>query len=143
MTQENRLTKKEVEFLERLVAKYDTLRGKKQLRQVIYYNTFKAKYKVDDYVRFNRRDMCIYGKRVIDFVGRVTRVTPCYGGGSNDAKTIQYDLEVTCKVDDTKDYVTEAFTSEYAIIGKTTRKVNYITTDKTKKVYSESLDITF
>lgn len=96
------LTTKELNLLNGLLNR-EGVTGKRALRQFIYFNTYKPRYKLGDIVTFNALNNYCYGVAVKGFNGLVTEIKASYGGGVNDEKRIIYTIESLIINDDTKE----------------------------------------
>ena len=70
------MTKKEIELLKKLLERED-VKGKRCLKEFIWFNTVEPKYKVGDVVKFSNRRVYHYGCNPIEWVGTITNICYC------------------------------------------------------------------
>lgn len=67
------------------------LKGKELLRRFLWRNTIKPLFKQGDFVIFSETNRAIYGKRLINYVGKVEKIKYYYGT-SLEEPFISYEL---------------------------------------------------
>lgn len=129
-----RLTKKELEVLQAIAEKQGIV-GRKKIEQFIWCNTTDAKYEIGDKVVFSEYDRKIYGNKIVDWVGTVTKRSWI----TISSNYISYELEVEYEVDGvlykTTSYVTESN------ISKKNNRLKGINKIVKKSKYEDSISI--
>lgn len=125
------LTTKELNLLNGLLNR-EGVTGKRALRQFIYFNTYKPRYKLGDIVTFNALNYYCYGVAVKGFNGLITEIKAIYSGGVNDEKIILYTVEsLIINTETGEQHTSKYYIKENEIIRKAqNQKENRITPKK-------------
>lgn len=131
------LTKKEKEFIEKLIAK-EGVKGKKLLKKALWYNTVTPKFAVGDKVTASARGMYICDTRVKDWDGVVTKVLYYYGNPKG--QEFGYMIDVRYEVNGVQK-TTSVCSLEYEVKKRTSKEfVHSFTRDRKTQKYDECFD---
>lgn len=88
------MTKQQIKTINELLVSPD-FKGKKALRHLLWLNTATPKYNVGDCVYVTERATSVYGYRVINFKGKITK---CFT--FNTDEVFRYGIDIYCKCGD-------------------------------------------
>ena len=128
------MKKQDLKMLERLMNDKD-IKGKKSLERFIWLNTVPPKYEVGELVKVTDSSRTINGSRVIDWIGRVEKITTVVG-----ELKYTYQIKVKYISKDKTIKETTVFANEYNM-KKTRAKKDINKPTNTKE--EESIDIYF